>query len=418
MPSQKGGVKWRCEGRCEVVRCGVVRWWGEGGGVGQVDVLALVRSWEDAAMTSADDHRADDHRAGGHVARDLVASDDVAAAAEVLRAGGLVAFPTETVYGLGADATNEEALRKVFAAKGRPATHPLIVHLGTQPRLEDWAVDVPDAAHRLAEAFWPGPLTVLLRRGERISPVATGGRDTVGLRVPAHEVALELLYRFGGPVAAPSANRFGEVSPTTAQHVLADLGPSVDLVLEGGASVVGVESTIVDLTGAVPTVLRPGGVSVADLEAVLGRSVAVWTADAEAAVDGVVAAGEEVAPAREGTAPGTLSAHYSPVARVVLVPATVVAGRAEELVAGDTRVGVLAPIAIDDLPTAVIELEPVGGADRYAHLLYQRLRQADRLGVEVLLVVPPDATDGIGLAVLDRLRRAAAADEPATDQGT
>lgn len=351
-------------------------------------------------MTSADDRRLDP-----------VASDDVVAAAEVLRAGGLVAFPTETVYGLGADATNEDALRKVFAAKGRPATHPLIVHLGTRPRLEDWAVDVPDAAHRVAEAFWPGPLTILLRRGERISPVATGGRDTVGLRVPAHDVALELLYRFGGPIAAPSANRFGEVSPTTAQHVLADLGSSVDLVLEGGPSVVGVESTIVDLTGEVPTVLRPGGISVADLEVVLGRPVVVWTSD-----DGPAAGGEvDEGGGCEGSAPGTLSSHYSPVARVVLVPADEVAGRAEELVAHGTRVGVLAPTALDGLPVAAVELEPVGDADRYAHLLYQRLRQADRLEVEVLLVVPPDATDGIGLAVLDRLRRAAAADEPATD---
>ncbi len=318
----------------------------------------------------------------------------------MLRAGGLVAFPTETVYGLGADATNPDALRKVFAAKGRPETHPLIVHLANTAVLDDWADDVPDSARALADAFWPGPLTMLLRRGARVSPVATGGRDTVGLRVPAHETALELLHRFGGGVAAPSANRFGGVSPTTAQHVVADLADAVDVVLDGGPAVVGVESTIVDLTRDRPTVLRLGAITAADLGAVLGEEVAVWT-DEPAASD------EPVADDVVGSAPGTLAAHYSPAATVVLVDHDHVVDYAATAAPHGRVIGVLAPTAIEGLSPEVIELEPVGEPDRYAHLLYARLRQADRLGIDVLLVVPPEG-EGIGAAVVDRLRRAAA----------
>src|SRR5258706_14352414 len=204
---------------------------------------------------------------------------DIARAADVLRAGGLVAFPTETVYGLGADASSEAACAKVFAVKQRPRAHPLIVHLPPSARLDDWARDVPEAARRLAQAGWPGPLTIIVRRGQRVALAATGGADTVGLRVPAHPVAQQLLAAFGGAIAAPSANRFGMVSPTTADHVAADLGESIDYILDGGACTVGVESTIVDYSRGVPVLLRPGGMPREAIEAITGPLAA---ADAEA----------------------------------------------------------------------------------------------------------------------------------------
>ena len=191
-----------------------------------------------------------------------------------MRAGELVAFPTETVYGLGADASNADAVRRLYAVKRRPPDHPVIVHLARAAQLDEMALDVPDAARALADACWPGPLTIVVRRNpQRVMAEVTGGRDTVGLRVPDHPIALELLERFGGGVAAPSANRFGRVSPTTAAHVRADLGADVSVVLDGGACRVGVESTIVDVTGAQPAILRVGGVSRAQVEAIVGRAV-------------------------------------------------------------------------------------------------------------------------------------------------
>jgi L-threonylcarbamoyladenylate synthase len=299
----------------------------------------------------------------------------VAHAVEVLRAGGLVAFPTETVYGLGADATNADAVRRLYAVKGRPAGHPVIAHLGRggAAGLDAWAVDVSDAARRLAAAFWPGPLTLVVRRrpGGVVDEV-TGGRDTVGLRVPAHPLALELLDAFGRPVAAPSANRFGKVSPTTAAHVRADLGDDVDVVLDGGPCAVGVESTIVDCTGATVAVLRLGGVAVADVERVVGAPVVVRTSG-------------------EVAAPGTLASHYAPVARVELVAGTAVDARAAELAAAGERVVVL----------------DIADVDEYARVLYQRLRDADAAGATAVLAVAPEGDDGLAAAVRDRLQRAA-----------
>uniref|UniRef100_UPI002FDD1BFD L-threonylcarbamoyladenylate synthase n=1 Tax=Pelomicrobium sp. TaxID=2815319 RepID=UPI002FDD1BFD len=198
---------------------------------------------------------------------------EIAKAVDILRAGGLVAFPTETVYGLGADARNPEAVGKIFAAKGRPQHHPVIVHLAEAAQLEAWAVDIPDGARRLAERFWPGPLTLILRRGPGVPDAVTGGQDTVGLRVPAHPVAQALLQAFGGGIAAPSANRFGRLSPTTAQHVEAELDGAVDLILDGGACPVGIESTIVDCAGERPTLLRPGHIGREVLEEALGVRV-------------------------------------------------------------------------------------------------------------------------------------------------
>jgi L-threonylcarbamoyladenylate synthase len=300
----------------------------------------------------------------------------VAEAVAILRAGGLVAFPTETVYGLGADARSPAALARLFAVKGRPADHPVIVHLAGAAQLDEWAVAVPDAATALAEAFWPGPLTLLVPRAAHVLDAVTGGRPAVGLRVPAQPLALELLDAIGGGIAAPSANRFGRVSPTTAEHVRADLGDDVDLVLDGGPTAVGVESTIVDTTTDPPAVLRPGGAALEDLRAVV-----------PALVDPGVAAG----PAR---APGMLVSHYAPRCRVELADDEAEAkDRVKELAATGVRAGVL------DF-----------GADvaTYAHELYGRLRDADHRGLAVLVAVLP-SPEGIGVAVRDRLTKAAAA---------
>jgi L-threonylcarbamoyladenylate synthase len=328
-------------------------------------------------------------------ARPLVVEGEsgVERAAEVLRGGGLVAFPTETVYGLGADATDPEAVGRIFAAKGRPVDHPLIVHLGDPDLVDAWADDVPPEAHLLADAFWPGPLTLLLWRSPKAPDAVTGRLDTVGLRVPDHPLARMLLDAFGDGVAAPSANRFGRVSPTTAADVVADLGAEVDLVLDGGPCQVGVESTIVDLTGDEPLVLRPGGVGLERLAEVLGREPAVV---------------EGPAPERGARAPGMLDAHYAPKARVVVADEGSVVAVAAELVGiAGGRVGVLAPTVTDGLGSEVVELEPAGGPEEYARLLYARLRQADRLRIETLVCVPPPAR-GVGVAVRDRLVRAAA----------
>ncbi|MDQ1490196.1 MAG: L-threonylcarbamoyladenylate synthase [Actinomycetota bacterium] len=347
-------------------------------------------------------------------------SPDVADAVAVLRRGGLVAFPTETVYGLGADAGNPAAVERLFAVKGRPRTHPVIVHLAEATAVKGWAAEVPRDAWALADAFWPGPLTLILPAAAHVPGGVTGGAATVGLRVPAQPLALELLAAFGGGIAAPSANRFGRVSPTTAAHVRADLGADVDLILDGGPCAVGVESTIVDLSRGTPRVLRLGGLSVEALSEVLGYAVEVLPLAAAAGPSGGRVGGP--GPAGAGLAhtgpaavdhdappaPGTLASHYAPEARVEVVAVEAVAGRAETLLAEGRRVGLLAPRRVEGLPPGVDALPPAGGSQAYAQCLYQRLREADRRGLDVLLAVPPPET-GIGAAVADRLRRAAAA---------
>jgi L-threonylcarbamoyladenylate synthase len=296
--------------------------------------------------------------------------EDIRRAVDVLRDGRLVAFPTETVYGLGADARNAKGLDRLFTVKGRPKTHPLIVHLLNGSMLSDWIADIDLRARRLAEVFWPGPLTLVLRRSPGVLDEVTGGQDTVALRVPAHPVALELLREFGGGIAAPSANRFGRVSPTTADHVRADLGSDVDLVLDGGPCRVGVESTIVNLTDGALEILRPGGVTQEDLEQVLGMSVPLR------GVGGV-------------RVPGALEAHYAPEAAVEVLPEAELAARAATLRAAGVRVVVLS------------------AADVAADRLYASLRKADGEGAEVILA-PRPADEGLGRAVADRLRKAAA----------
>ncbi len=332
----------------------------------------------------------------------------LARALAILRDGGVVAVPTETVYGLAADARRADAVAAVFRAKGRPPDHPLIVHLGpnTDPR-DGWAGEWPVAAARLAGAFWPGPLTLLVPRGPRVDPSVTGGRPLVGLRVPDHAMTAELLDRFGAGVAAPSANRFGRVSPTSAADVTAEL-PGV-AVLDGGPSVIGIESTIVDVSGERPVVRRPGVVTPDQIIAVLRAAGLLGAAGVEGAVD--VAGGN-----RPGV-PGGHASHYAPTAEVRLVdPAAVAAVAAVAAAAGRSTV-VLAPLGVDVGDGATLQPVPVDAAG-YARGLYRRLRDADAAGAEVIVVARPrprDADDpdaGLWAAVVDRLTRAATSPGP------
>jgi L-threonylcarbamoyladenylate synthase len=312
---------------------------------------------------------------------------DIHRAAQVLRAGGVVAFPTETVYGLGADAGNDQALARVFAIKGRPLSHPLIVHLADPQQLAQYVAEIPRPAEWLARAFWPGPLTLILRRSPAVSPVATGGASTVGLRVPEHPMARALLHAFAGAVAAPSANRFGSLSPTSADHVEADLGEQLDYLLDGGPCAVGVESSIVDLTGDIPRLLRPGGVSREALEAVLGGPLAS-------------------AAAHSPTAPGTLDSHYAPAATVMVVSAAQALRRARTCpspVAIVATAQVLAQLAI---PPEIVAAPLPDDMNDAARVLYSTLRRLDAAGVATILAILP-STAGLGEAVADRLRRAA-----------
>lgn len=308
-------------------------------------------------------------------------------AAQLLAAGRLVAFPTETVYGLGADATSPAAVRLIFAAKGRPATNPLIVHVADVGVARRYAAEWPAAAGVLAAAFWPGPLTLVLPKHPSIADEATAGGRTVGLRVPNHPVALEMLRAFGGAVAAPSANRSNHISPTTADHVRQELGDAVDLILDGGPCAVGIESTVLDLAGDVPTILRPGGASQQAIEAVIGP-VAVRS--------GVVAT--TVA----ADSPGQHAVHYAPRTRAVRFEA----GEREAVLArvgeGD---GVLivgaGPAGVGSPPAIVLPAEPVA----YARQLYAALRDLDVMGLRTMYVeMPPDTA--AWAAVRDRLRRA------------
>ncbi|MCH5676874.1 L-threonylcarbamoyladenylate synthase [Streptomyces gilvus] len=318
----------------------------------------------------------------------MARTSDIEKAAEVLRAGGLVALPTETVYGLGADAEDPAAVARIFQVKGRPPSHPLIVHIGGAEHLDDWVQDVPATARLLAEHFWPGPLTLVLRRGHRVPLEATGGLETVAVRVPDHPVALALLSSFGGGVTAPSANRFGSVSPTTADHVRTELGDAVDFVLDGGPCEVGVESTIVDATGKIPSILRPGGVTREDLEAVLGYPIAVPSTS-------------------RVRVPGQHPSHYAPRARVVLVEPEKVVAEAELAQELGHQVGVFLPPFLADAPVkAHAVLAVPASTAAYARELYGFLRELDERGCDLIVASLP-AEEGLGLAIANRLRRAA-----------
>lgn len=305
---------------------------------------------------------------------------EIRRAVEILRAGGLVAFPTETVYGLGADAASAQAVKKLYAVKRRPADHPVIVHFENSKAAFAWAREVPQSAKKLAARYWPGPLTLILKRSPLAQDFVTGGQDTVGLRVPSHPIAQELLKEFGSAIAAPSANRFGLVSPTTAAHVRDDLGKDADLVLEGAPSEVGIESTILDLSGVAPVLLRPGHISKAELESILGPV-------------------EEKA----ATSPrhsGGLERHYAPRTPARLVPTHALDREISKL---GQRVAVLAFSRPDERVDYWLRMPRDPQA--YAQRLYAALRELDTAGCERILVeAPPESPEWS--AVRDRLRRA------------
>ena len=315
----------------------------------------------------------------------------VALAAQRLRAGELVAFPTETVYGLGADAGNPDAVHRIFMAKGRPSDHPVIVHLGDVAQVERWAREFPEGARKLAAAFWPGPLTLILPRTAHVGDAVTGGQDSVGLRMPAHPVAKALLAAFaalgGAGIAAPSANRFGHVSPTSARHVEDDLGDAVAMILDGGPCAVGIESTIVAFTSGKPVLLRPGVIGVDQLARVLGHAPEAPGTDAP-------------------RASGTLASHYAPHAPAHrVVPAELLREVTRREATGE-RVAVLARDVVR--PAGFVGLWAAAPRDalRYAHDLYANLRTLDAPGIAAMLIEDvPD--DDAWLAVRDRLARAA-----------
>jgi L-threonylcarbamoyladenylate synthase len=310
----------------------------------------------------------------------------IAAAAAALRSGGLVAFPTETVYGLGADAGNPDAVRAIFAAKGRPAGHPVIVHLHDVGAVDAWARTFPEGARRLANAFWPGPLTLILPRAATVSNAVTAGQDSVGLRVPSHPVARALLAAFGGGIAAPSANRFGRISPTTAQHVADDLGEALALILDAGPCSFGIESTIVAFVGAEPALLRPGAIGVEALTRVLGR--APRAADATAP-----------------RASGTLASHYAPMTRATLAAPGALHVEIMTRQERDESVAVLARAVPRPEDFSGSWVAAPAAPDAYAHDLYANLRALDAAGAdEILIEAPPD--EPAWLAVRDRLSRA------------
>lgn len=338
--------------------------------------------------------------------------NDVTRAAQLLHAGELVAFPTETVYGLGADARNPTALAKIFAAKGRPADHPLIVHLPDASHLGDWAIDIPAAAHTLAAACWPGPLTLILKRHPSVPNLVTGGQNTIGVRVPNHPVALALLHEFNSGIAAPSANKFGHISPTTAAHVQEELGESgeknVAMILDGGPCAVGIESTIVDMTSATPRILRPGAISADTLRQLLHAPVH----DSQAAqqTDNAM---------HIPRVSGSLAAHYAPRTPLQLcalesLPAAIAAALQQ-----GQRVAVLAPERSPPLPVDQHLIRRTASADfsQFAHDLYATLRELDAAGCDVILVAaPPD--NETWRAVNDRLCRAATGSGSGSSQDT
>lgn len=316
-------------------------------------------------------------------------------AVALLDAGQLIGLPTETVYGLAADADNADAVARIFAAKGRPADHPLIVHLGADDLLNHYAREIPEAAWTLAEAFWPGPLTMILKKAPGVSDVVTGGQDTVGIRMPGHPVALALLRTFaeakrlagkaGGGLAAPSANRFGRISPTAAQHVADELGDAVPLILDGGDCQVGIESTIVDLSRGAPEILRPGAISADQLSLVLGEPVSTRAKQSSPDAPRVS---------------GSLASHYAPLTPLVVADVATIAQAAQ-----DNRVAVIAreDAGLSEQSNVVILANHTAA---YAHDFYRVLRELDAQGYEKIVVQAlPDTV--AWLAVQDRLGRAA-----------
>ena len=313
----------------------------------------------------------------------------MADAAANLLAGNLVAFPTETVYGLGADACNADAVARIYSVKGRPADHPLIVHVASMDALGDWVRDVPGYAISLARDFWPGPMTLIMKRSELAGDFVTGGQETVGVRVPNHPVALGLLEAFaragGMGVAAPSANRFGKVSPTTAQAVADELNEylaNADQILDGGPCEVGVESTIIECTGDSPRILRPGAITAEMIQESTGLTVATSSSSKDGFRD-----------AQEIRVSGSLDSHYAPVAKVILD---------ESPIAGEGFIA-MANVAT---PNGVVRLADPKTLQEYARVLYAALRAADEQGLQSVVVHQPTG-EGIAIAIRDRLKKSA-----------
>jgi len=309
-------------------------------------------------------------------------TDTLATAAQALKEGSLVAFPTETVYGLGADATNAQAVARIYEVKGRPADHPLIVHIADIKYIEQWIVDIPEHAIALAREFWPGPMTLILQRSELAKDFITGNQDTVGIRIPNNSLALGLLEAFhnlgGTGIAAPSANRFGQVSPTTAAAVQEEIGNYLavsDLVLDGGSSEVGLESTIIDCTTDAPRVLRPGAITIAMIQEVTGKMVIKEFRDSNIRVS------------------GSIENHYAPKANVVLDQVPFVGSGFIALESTST-------------PPGVIRLASPRSVEEFARVLYESLREADRQKLDTIFIEQPKG-DGLAVAIRDRLRRSA-----------
>lgn len=318
---------------------------------------------------------------------------DIAAAVRQLQKGGTVVFPTETVYGLGADISIPSAVEQIFEIKGRPKNHPLIVHFGHASQLQYWAHEIPESAWKLAANFWPGPLTLILKRSKHVPPIVTGGQNTVGLRIPNHPVALALLHALGAKtaLAAPSANRFGRISPTTAAHAKDELGQSVNLILDGGPCQVGLESTIVSFTNETATVLRPGGIPISALETVLNKKIPV------------VKSNQLTTPA-----PGTLASHYAPATPLELCPAQKIWHHAYHLSTLNLSVAVITwsvSTPNHNNHNNIVQFSMPQEPTAYGNQLYATLRQFDQQGFDRLVIeTPPD--NPAWLTILDRLRRA------------
>lgn len=318
-------------------------------------------------------------------------NDEMQAAVALLRLGETVAFPTETVYGLGADASNPLAVRKIFEIKGRPVDHPLIVHIASASQLSDWAQGIPDDAWRLATAFWPGPLTLILQRSSQVPNEVTGGQNTVGLRVPDHPVATLLLRSFGGGIAAPSANRFGQISPTTAQHVHNKLGSRVGMILDGGSCRIGMESTIISLVQGEASLLRPGGVSVEAIEDTLNKQILLAQTTSS-----------------KVRASGMLDSHYAPSTPIEIHSAAELWLRAHRLANLGYKVAVLHLSENNDykVSSKITNIQMPLLANAYGQVLYATLHRIDNGNFDYLLAESPPVTQEWA-AINDRVRRAA-----------
>jgi L-threonylcarbamoyladenylate synthase len=323
---------------------------------------------------------------------------EIETAVQALRDGELVAFPTETVYGLGANAQNPAAVRKIFEAKGRPVSHPVIVHLDSPRFLHRWVREVPETATKLAERFWPGPLTMVMSRAPNVHDIVTGGQDTVAIRVPSHPMAQQLLTAFGGGIAAPSANRYGKLSPTRAEHVREELGETVKVILDGGECQIGLESTIVSFEGQGVRLLRPGAVTAAQIRQVVGELLI----------------GADLQSPR---VPGGTPSHYAPTTPMAIVPSGEVDAHAAALSEGGRRVAVLAQRLPLKSHKYVTWINAGRRPEQYGHDLYANLRTLDKAGCQQILV--QDVPDGEAWdAIRDRLRRAASKVSESDDTGS